>query len=99
VLEGTAQEVFWVLLFLVFALEVFLISLLPFAGESCNITYVQCSSSSDSGNSGGDSSENSVSLMTVLNPWQQRQQGLGGSTVTEPLEFEGSSLGVLQLRV
>jgi hypothetical protein len=33
VLEGTAQEVFRVLLFLVFTLEVFLISLLPFVGE------------------------------------------------------------------
>jgi hypothetical protein len=33
VLEGTAQEVFRVLLFLVFTLEVFLISLLPFIGE------------------------------------------------------------------
>jgi hypothetical protein len=34
VLEGTAQEVFRVLLFLVFTLEVFLISLLPFVGET-----------------------------------------------------------------
>jgi hypothetical protein len=33
VLEGTAQEVFRVLLFLVFTLEVFLVSLLPFIGE------------------------------------------------------------------
>jgi hypothetical protein len=34
VLEGTAQEVFRVLLFLVFTLEVFLVSLLPLVGEA-----------------------------------------------------------------
>ncbi|WIA37364.1 hypothetical protein OEZ86_014292 [Tetradesmus obliquus] len=37
VLEGTAQEVFRVLLFLVFTLEVFVISLLPFVGPVLNV--------------------------------------------------------------
>ncbi|KAF6254531.1 hypothetical protein COO60DRAFT_311701 [Scenedesmus sp. NREL 46B-D3] len=53
-LEGTAQEVFRVLLFLVFTLEVFLISLLPFVGEC------KCPSSASS-SSNGVSHSNSTS--------------------------------------
>ena len=52
VLEGTAQEVFRVLLFLVFTLEVFIISLLPFVGEwSYSSSSDGASSNSDSGSS------------------------------------------------
>lgn len=63
VLEGTAQEVFRVLLFLVFTLEVLIISLLPFVGEwSCC-----CSSSSNSSSS--SSNKSSIVLHKWLSGW------------------------------